>query len=84
MLLLIALLAVPALRVRRTDVILGAVAFTAAYCLLAFRLMADYNTAIPGFVPLSAIWLLAFIALFAPREKRESEPAELAPSSPTP
>ena len=44
----IALLVWPALHVRRVDVILGAIAFSAAYCLLAFGLMARSGIFIPG------------------------------------
>jgi hypothetical protein len=82
--LLIALLTWPALHARRVDVILGAIAFTAAYCLLAFGLMARSGIFIPGLVPLSAAWLLAFIALFAPRKKHRAGAIEIAASPPTP
>jgi hypothetical protein len=81
---LIALLAWPALRARRVDVILGAIAFTAAYCLVAFGLMARSGIFIPGLVPLSAIWLLAFIALLSRRKKHVAGPVEIAASPPTP
>jgi hypothetical protein len=80
----IALLVWPALRVRRVDVILGAIAFSAAYCLLAFGLMARSGIFIPGLVPLSAAWLLAFIALIAPRKKHPARADEIAASPPTP
>ncbi len=80
----IALLAFPALHARRIDVILGAIAFTAAYCLLAFGLMSRYGVSVPGLVPLSAAWLLAFIALVAPRKKHQAEPLDIAMSPPAP
>jgi hypothetical protein len=81
---LIALLTWPALHARRVDVILGAIAFTAAYCLLAFGLMARSGIFIPGWVPLTAAWLLAFIALVAPRKKHPATAVEIAASPPTP
>jgi hypothetical protein len=80
----IALLTWPALHVRRVDVILGAIAFTAAYCLLAFGLMARSGIFLPGWVPLSAAWLLAFIALVSPRKKHQAGAIEIAASPPTP
>jgi hypothetical protein len=80
----IALLAWPALHARRADVILGAIAFTAAYCLLAFGMMSRSGIFIPGLVPLSAAWLLAFIALVAPRKKHPAEAVEIAAPPPTP
>jgi hypothetical protein len=81
---LIALLAWPALHARRVDVILAAIALTAAYCLLAFGLMSHFGIFIPGIVPLSALWLLAFIAFFWPRKKHQAEAVELAASPPSP
>jgi hypothetical protein len=81
---LIALLAWPALHARRADVILGAIAFTAAYCLLAFGLMSRSGIFIPGLVPLTAVWLLALIALITPRKKHPAEAIEIAASPPSP
>jgi len=83
-LLIIALLAWPALHARRVDVILGAIAFTAAYCLLAFGLMSRHGIFVPGLVPLSAAWLLAFIALISPRKKHQAEAIEIAAPPPAP
>jgi hypothetical protein len=80
----IALLTWPALHARRVDVILGGIAFTAAYCLLAFGLMSRYDLFIPGLVPLSAAWLLAFIALVSPRKKHFAEAVEIAAPAPAP
>lgn len=81
--LLIAVLAWPALHARRADVFLGAIAFTAAYCLLAFGLMSRSGIFIPGLVPLSAAWLLAIIALVSPRKKHTPDPIEIAAPSPS-
>jgi hypothetical protein len=83
-LLLIALLAWPATRVARVDLILAAIAFTAAYCLVAFALMSRFEIWVPGVVPLSAAALLLLIGLFWPRAKHPAEVGELAASPPAP
>lgn len=83
-LLLIALMALVALSKRRIDIILGAIAFTAAYCLLAFGLISRYGIFIPGLVPLTAAWLLTFVALSWPRKKHAAEPVEIAAPPPAP
>ncbi len=83
-LLFVALLAWPALQARPVDIILGAIAFTAGYCLLAFGLIAHSGILIPGLVPLSAAWLLAFIALVSPRKKHLADAMELAAPPPAP
>jgi hypothetical protein len=82
--LFIALLTWPALHAPRVDVILGAIAFVAAYCLLAFGLMSRYGIFVPGIVPLGSACLLAIIALIAPRERHRAEPLEIAASPPAP
>ena len=83
-LLLIALLAWPATRVARVDLILAAIAFTAAYCLIAFALMSRFEIWVPGIVPLSAAALLLLIGLFWPRAKHPAEVGDLAASPPAP
>jgi hypothetical protein len=83
-LLLIALLAWPATRVARVDLILAAIAFTAAYCLIAFALMSRFEIWVPGVVPLSATALLLLIALFSPRAIHAAEGGELAAPPPAP
>lgn len=83
-LLVIALLAWPAIHASRVDVILGAIALSAAYCLTGFVLISQRAVWIPGMVPLSAIWLLTIIALLQPRAKHKAEPVEIAPSPPAP
>jgi hypothetical protein len=80
---LIALLACPAFRARRIDIILTAIALTAAYVLLAFALVAHYGIFIPGIVPLAAIWLVAAMALAAPRQ-HVAEAVEIAAPPPVP
>lgn len=66
-LLLIALLAWFALRLRWLDVILGAIAFTTAYCLAGIGLISQYQLWLPGLVPLAVVWLSTGLVLLWPR-----------------
>src|SRR5947207_5310890 len=71
--LLIALLGSRAVRASRVDVVLGLIAFTAAYCLIAFTLIARYTIWVPGLVPLGAACLLGLLAFGWPRPKHRAE-----------
>ncbi|MBV9010044.1 MAG: hypothetical protein JO354_12900 [Verrucomicrobia bacterium] len=81
----LAALASVASRVRQIDIILAAIALSAGYLLLAFGLVAHFGIFIPAVVPLSALWLLAIIALAAPRPKQHlAEPVEIVAAPPVP
>jgi hypothetical protein len=82
--LLIALLGSRAVRASRVDLLLGLIAFTAAYCLIAFLLISRYAVWIPGLVPLATGWLLGILAFFWPRQKHRAEATEIAASPPAP
>ena len=43
----------------RSYVVLGALAFTAGYCMIAMNLLSRYRVWLPGYFPLGLIWLLA-------------------------
>lgn len=59
-------------RIERFDLILGGVAATAAYALIALGLLSRWDIWIPGVLPLSALWLAILLALiFRPRDQRE-------------
>jgi len=47
----------------RVDLVLGAIAFTAAYCLIALAVVSRWLVWLPGVLPLGAIWLLVIIAV---------------------
>ncbi|MEO5721998.1 MAG: CHASE2 domain-containing protein [Chthoniobacterales bacterium] len=55
-------------RVDRFDLLLGGIAATAAYCLVALGLLARWSLWVPGVLPLTAIWAAVFFALFFPRK----------------
>jgi hypothetical protein len=82
--LLIALLGSRAVRASRVDVVLGLIAFTAAYCLIAFTVMARYAIWVPGLVPLGTAWLLGLLAFIWPRSKHRAEATDIAASPPAP
>jgi hypothetical protein len=68
----------------RIDIVLIAIAITAAYCLAGFGLVSRYNIWLPGVLPLSATWLVAIFCLFAPRSKDDPDLPAIAPSPPAP
>lgn len=82
--LLIALLASRAVRASRIDLVLGLIAFTAAYCVIAFSLMAYYAIWVPGLVPLGTAWLFGLLAFAWSRPKHRAEATDIAASPPTP
>ncbi len=83
-LLFVALLASRAVRASRIDLVLGLIAFTAGYCMIAFTVMAHYAIWVPGLVPLGTAWLLGLLAFFWPRPKHRAEATEIAVPPPAP
>jgi hypothetical protein len=69
----------------RVDLMLIAIAFTAAYCLIALGILSHASIWLPGVLPLGAFWLVVLLGLFA--RKRQS-PAKatvaIAPPPPAP
>jgi len=82
--LFIALLASRAVRASRIDLVLGLIAFTAGYCLIAFTVMARFAIWVPGLVPLGTAWLLGLLAFVWPRPKHRAEATEIAVPPPAP
>ncbi|HZE57760.1 MAG TPA: hypothetical protein VE031_07885 [Chthoniobacterales bacterium] len=69
--LLIAAAVVGKLRdIPRVDMVLGAIAFTAAYCLAALGLVSRWLIWLPGVLPLGAVWLLVAASLVLPHRYR--------------
>jgi CHASE2 domain len=61
-------------KISRIDLLLVAIAFTAAYCLLAFGLLSRSNIWLPGFLPLGAIWFVVVSAFVVPKSRRARRP----------
>ena len=54
-------------KISRVDLALIAIAFTAAYCLIALTLISRWLIWIPGVLPLGMVWLLVIAAPLLPR-----------------
>ncbi len=62
--LLIAAAVVGTLRdISRVDLVLGAIAFTAAYCFIALAVVSRWLIWLPGVLPLGAVWLLVLTSV---------------------
>ena len=68
----------------RVDIVLIAIAITAAYCLAGLTLVSRWSIWLPGVLPLSATWLVAAFCIFAPRSKDDPDLPAIAPSPPSP
>src|SRR5207253_1015645 len=71
-------------RFSRIDIVLAAIAVTAAYCMLALALVSRWSIWLPGVSPLSAVWLVAAFCLFAPRGKNDPDLPSVVPAPPSP
>jgi hypothetical protein len=56
-------------RLSRVDLALGAVAVTAAYCMIALTLIARTQLWLPGILPLASMWLLVIASPFVPHPR---------------
>ncbi len=54
----------------RVDLVLGAIAFTAAYCLAALAVVSRWLIWLPGCLPLGVVWLLVIASLVIPHRFR--------------
>jgi hypothetical protein len=73
--LLIAAVVVGRLRhISRVDLVLGAIAFTAAYCLIALAVVSRWLLWLPGVLPLGAVWLLVVISIVTPHRDGARRP----------
>jgi hypothetical protein len=69
--------------VSRVDLVLGAIAFTAAYCMIALGIVSRWLIWLPGCLPIGAVWVLVLISIVIPHRDRARQPkATTIPSSP--
>lgn len=54
----------------RVDLVLGAIAFTAAYCLASLAIVSQWLIWLPGCLPLGAVWLLVLVSVVIPHRYR--------------
>ncbi len=66
-------------RLRFVDLLLAGIAFSAAYCLIAFTVLTRWNVWIPGFLPLGLIWVVVvFASIFnKPKQRKRTGAAAL-------
>jgi hypothetical protein len=56
--------------ISRVDLVLGAIAFTAAYCLAALAIVSRWLIWLPGLLPLGVVWLLVIVSVVIPHRHR--------------
>lgn len=69
-------------KVSRIELLLGAIAFTATYCLIALGSLSQANLWLPGILPLGAVWVAVVFAFVLPRRKALAK--NLATAAPPP
>ena len=67
MLLLVVAASGPLSRLSLIDLLLGAIAFSAAYCLVALAVLSRWNIWLPGFLPLGALCVVVIFAVILPK-----------------
>jgi len=72
-------------RFARVDLMLIAIAFTAAYCLIALGILSHASIWLPGVLPLGAFWLVVLLGLFARKRQLPAKATgAIAPPPPAP
>ncbi len=71
-------------RFSRIDLIIGAVAFSAAYCLVALAVISRFEIWIPAWLPLGAMWISVLFAIILPKPEGSARTVAIAASPPTP
>jgi len=66
------------------DLLLGAVAFSAAYCLIALAILSRWSIWLPGWLPLGAIWISILFAIILPKQKNSAHVVAIAAPPPAP
>src|SRR6266404_866021 len=68
----------------RIDLIIGAIAFSAAYCLVALGIISAWAIWIPAWLPLGAVWISVIAAIILPKPKDAARTVTVAASPPVP
>jgi hypothetical protein len=68
----------------RVDLVLWAIAFTAAYCLAALAIVSRWLTWLPGCLPLGAVWLLVLVSIVIPHHRHRVRREVIAMPPPIP
>jgi CHASE2 domain len=84
MLLIIAAFSGTMRKFARIDLILIAIAFSAAYCLIALGILSRWSIWLPGALPLGALWIAVLVGLILPRRPQAAQAADVVASPPVP
>ena len=68
----------------RIDLTIGAIAFSAAYCLVALGIVSAWAIWIPAWLPLGAVWISVMAAIILPKPKDASRTVTVAAPPPVP
>jgi hypothetical protein len=68
----------------RIDLIIGAIAFSAAYCLVALGIVSAWAIWIPAWLPLGAVWISVMAAIILPKTKDAARTVTVAAPPPVP
>jgi hypothetical protein len=68
----------------RIDLVIGAVAFSAAYCLIALAIISRFSIWIPACLPLGAVWISVLFAIVLPKLKDSARAVSIAAPPPMP
>ncbi|HET9856564.1 MAG TPA: hypothetical protein VFP99_01910, partial [Chthoniobacterales bacterium] len=71
-------------RFSRIDLIIGAIAFSAAYCLIALAIISRFSIWIPAWLPLGATWISILFAILLPKPKGSARTVAIAAPPPAP
>ena len=71
-------------RFSRIDLAMGAVAFSAAYCLMALGIISRFSIWIPACLPLGALCVAVMFAIVRPKSKDSAQAVTVAAPPPTP
>ena len=71
-------------RFSRIDLIIGAVAFSAAYCLIALAIISRFSIWIPAWLPLGATWISVLFAIVLPKPKDSARTVSIVAPPPAP
>ena len=71
-------------RFSRVDLVLGAIAFSAAYCLLALAILSRWSIWLPGCLPLGAVWISVLFAIVLPKPNGTTRMVSIASPPPAP
>jgi hypothetical protein len=68
----------------RIDLVIGAIAISAGYCLIALAVVSQWSIWLPGWLPLGAIWSSVFLAIVLPKPKGSARTVSIAAPPPAP